>query len=141
MIFIYTKRGRRNEKIIDGYILTLTFIFVTAACSRNEMIPEEVVMAFDKAMGEGDLDTAMSYIALDDSFDFPTGIMTDRNEIREFLKATLDIATEAGKLTIKEVNGNTIISDLELNFGAVKTTGELVLIIENNKIKEYKFTK
>ena len=121
-------------------ILTLMFIVVNAACSRNEMTPEEVVLAFDKAMVEGDLDTAMSYIALDASFDFPTRIMTNRNEIREFLKAALDKATEAGNLTIKNVDGNTVISDLELNFGAVKTTGELVLIIENNKIKEYRFT-
>ena len=103
-------------KIITLVLMSMLVTLVASACASTQPItePVSVIEAFYEALNNGDLDTAMSFVADDARFILGT-LHTGKAQIRDFYQEGL------------RVNLHSELSDLRADGDKVSWTGKVTL--------------
>ncbi len=88
-----------RRKVMKGYtvaLISVLTVLLVSACASTQPItePVAVVEAFFEALNEGDLDTAMSFVADDASF-ILSAAYVGKADIRDFYQESLDLGFQA----------------------------------------------
>jgi ketosteroid isomerase-like protein len=92
------------------FVIGVLAILLLAACGATQNEPDavSVVQNFYAAIADGELETAMGYVADDALFINPTGTYTGKDEVRDNISALIDggfvfelrdLVNEEGKVT------------------------------------------
>jgi ketosteroid isomerase-like protein len=119
-------------------ILFLVFAQVLSACGGGAAPtdPEGVVRAFDEALSERDIDTAMSYVAEDATFINPLGKFSGSDAVRAHLEEVYAGETLTFEITELRVEGAKVYTSYRLlqGGGEIASGNDGLTVVLNGKI-------
>ena len=114
-------------------ISVLTVLLVSACASPQPITePVAVIEAFFEALNEGDLDTAMSFVA-DDARFITVAAFVGKADIRDFYQESLDLGFQA-ELSDLRADGDNVSWMVKLTVGGGTFEGQLEAVVQDGLI-------
>ena len=128
---------KERREVRKGYtvaLISVLTVLLVSACTSTQPItePVAVIEAFYEALNEGDLDTAMSFVA-DDARFIPDSLLSGKAEIRDYYQEYLDLGYQY-EFSVLRADGEKVSLTGKLTIGAGAHEHPLEAVVQEGMI-------
>jgi len=130
---------------MKGYtvaLISVLTVLLVSACASTQPItePVAVIEAFHKALNDGDLDTAMSFVADDATFNIRGGptitTYTGTEKVQDYLQQVVDRNSQH-ELSDLMLEGDTVTWVLRKTSSLGESSGTEEAVVQDGKIESF----